>query len=373
MMDDGQDIGQDFEGQINETGLGGEHVDLKVGRAVPATQKGGGSIGLLDKSGLEEMQNGLYTSVGSVALNKNEIKRWIDDNNTEAIRAYASQYSPIIRPLMENGLLILRTKKKSLIEKQLNKIRPKKEQMQNSQNELSRMVNLKVNEKSRLYNRVLDLQQQVNMYKECVEKTELQIIEVDKAIAAEIRGEDISQVVNGEYFPEKCYKMDLKGKKNTKARLQTIYAEANQKYHNLDNTAVHTCKRYKKVDDEIDCLRGEQASAGIMIDGLERLEDVYSTFILEMAERQKERLGLGEDIVKLSESIRNMSKNDGAILEGLVEGMAIPAYQGLGDDYEFKADVEDRTKSLDKLKELGKVHNASLESRAQAYFNEIIQ
>jgi hypothetical protein len=248
----------------------------------------------LDSKGLEALQETLYESIND----KEKINDFRHQCDRTTINLYVEHYNRIIRPLMKILLILQGTKSETLVERMLNSSKSSQEEFHNLENRLDTQLYLKVKEKFRLYCKLYDLVRQTKTYEECMNKTQLQINEIEKAIPAKISGEDLSKVVNSDIFPEKCYQFDEKSLREYKEKLQVIYNEAYEHHRNLTINTIRASMRFELLETEIPLLKKEKSRIYQCIQHLERTEDngqellenscegLHSSSILEAAEEK---------------------------------------------------------------------------------------
>ncbi len=235
------------------------HLD-DICEPIPNAQKEADNADFLDKP------------IEFTPLTRKERKERVKMYHKLKIREYAMQYPLLVRPLIETWHVLRETRLETLYERQLNRVRSEKEQLLKDQNEFRDTIIQKGRERAKLYGTLVDLQEKIERYEFCKRGINLQKIEMDKAIAVKIKGDNIQDVVDHELIPEKCYQMDVQSLKMYKERLETINREAILKLDIIYMTVVKTGRSYKIQKNEIDCLYSKYNLVTTLIEKLADLE-----------------------------------------------------------------------------------------------------
>jgi len=344
---------------------------VQVGAVAPAQQRAAGS-NYFNKQDLEKMQENLYKSVEAVPMEKGDIKQRLEDMNMAAIDEYIQKFPAILRPLAKGYYVLFQGDYFTLTENERKKLRPVKSDWENDQRKLNHKISMDQKDLSRTYEKLMLMEQEVKKYNELVEKTGLQVVELDKAIAAKIKGEDIINVVDQAIFPDKCYNMNLNDMRSHKGRLMGVEKEAKLRYDLLDRKAVEIGGHYKELKKDLGWEEGEYAKADQMRENLERKERRVPPAVGEMAKRQMKRLGQQERIKKTYETIERMTEPVLPLVTDLAQDLSSPAEVVEVDELDTDYDLQKMDSSLDALTKQGEKHYSGLESRAEALFNEIL-
>jgi len=318
-------------------GLEARMAQLNLDRGIPHRTSEINPAGMppLNKTELENIHDSLYEHIIKDNDKNKKVEHYWDK---ELIKQYVERYPEFVRPLIEKWLIFRGTKSETIHRKIHDSIDTTRKEWVSLRNELKTQIYLNDQQKFMLYFKTIYLKRQAQTYDVYLKGTDLQIKDLDRAIAAKSDGQDISKIVDPELFPEKCYQMDVSDLETYKQRLQANYNLAEIYKKRLDFNLVVTGEKYEMLDSHLHRLNEEFRRVSYYLDELitleldtmkpdvwhgESVEEMYLTRILNA--RGRKEMPEKRNICGLAMRYLDVLKDINPILENLVITQDSPA------------------------------------------------